>query len=172
MKKYLSLIILMVLSLNLFAQEKYPIPVRTSDQKHSRAVSQVWVFIAAGINLSKAQGITPYDYGKSLGKMFAPSWGAGNNFDSYVKGVVFNYESLRNVTDSPIRVIENSDGSVSILQNEKAWHKYLPDGNPYASFNEVFECMKGANEPIADHMGATFRMELKDTLIVTTLKRK
>lgn len=172
MKKFLSLAILLIISANLNAQEKYPVPVRTSDQKHARAVGQAWFMIASGVNLAKAQGITPYEYGKTLGKLFAPTWGSGNNFDSYVKGMIFNYESLRNVSDSPLKVIENSDGSVTILMNENNWHKYLPEGNPFASFSEVFECMKGVSDPIADHMGATFTMELKDTLIITTLKSK
>lgn len=172
MKKFLSLIILTVLSLNMVAQEKYPVPVLKSDQKHARAMGQLWVFIAAGINMAKAQGITPYEYGRSLGKMFAPSWGEGNNFDAYVKGTIFNYESMRHVSDSHVRVIESSEGSVSVMVNEKVWHKYLPEGNPYASFSEVMECMNGINEPIADHMGATCKMELRDTLIITTLKRK
>ena len=69
-------------------------------------------------------------------------------------------------------VKENQDGSVSIAFNEKVMHKYFPEGNPYANFNEVLEFMKGINEPIANHMGATMKTEVKDTLMIYTLKKK
>jgi hypothetical protein len=51
-------------------------------------------------------------------------------------------------------------------------HKYFPDGNRYASYDEFIEYMKGFNEPVDDHMGATFTMEIKDTLMIFTLKKK
>jgi hypothetical protein len=172
MKKYLTIIICLFLTGILLAQEKYPIPVRTSDQKHGRTLSQFCLVSAAGINFAKANGVTPYEYGKYMGNLFAPSWGAGNNFESYVKGTIYNLENFRHVSDALLTVKENQDGSVSIISNEKIWHKYLPDGNPYASYTEFLEYMKGVNEPIANRMGATIVTEIKDTLLIFTLKKK
>jgi len=172
MKKYLTFIICLILTGSLVAQEKYPIPVRTSDQKHNRTLGQFCVASAAGINFAKAHGVTPFEYGKYIGNLFAPSWGAGNDFDAYVKGSIFNLENFRHVSDAVLTVKENQDGSVSIISNDKMWHKYIPDGNPYASYNEFLEYMNGLNEPIANHMGATFTTEIKDTLLIFTLKKK
>jgi hypothetical protein len=39
-------------------------------------------------------------------------------------------------------------------------HKYFPDGNCNTSYDEFIEYMKGFNEPVDDHMGATFEGEL------------
>jgi hypothetical protein len=172
MKKYLTLIICILLVNNLLGQEKYPIPVRTADQKHARTLSQFWVVGAGGINFAKTHGVTPYEYGKYLGNLFAPSWGAGNDFNAFVKGTIYNLENFRHISDAPLVVKENQDGSVSIALNEKIMHKYFPEGNPYTSFDEVFEFMKGVNEPIADHMGAIVKAEVKDSLVIYTLKKK
>jgi hypothetical protein len=51
-------------------------------------------------------------------------------------------------------------------------HKYFPDGNCNASYDEFLEYMKGINEPIADHMGATITLKRQDTQLLFTLKKK
>jgi hypothetical protein len=172
MKKSLSLLICILFAGVLIAQEKYPIPALSSDQKHERAVSQAWVLLASGMNFAKMHGISPFEYGKYLGNLFAPSWGDGNDFDQFVRGSIFNYESFRHVTDAPLQVKENPDGSVTVLTSEQMWHKYFPDGNPFASYNEFLEMIRGLNEPIANHMGATVTMESKDNQLIFTYRKK
>ncbi len=172
MKKALSLIICVLFSASLVGQEKYPIPVMTSDQKHGRTMSQVWVIAAAGMNFAKTRGISPYEYGKILGSQFAPSWGPGNDFEGFVKGSIFNFESFRHVSDPAIYVAENSDGSVTVLTPDIMWHKYFPDGNPFAAYNEFLDFSKGLFEPIADHMGARIEMTVKDPSVIYTFRRK
>jgi hypothetical protein len=172
MKQYLTFIICFVLVGSLYAQEKYPIPELTSDQKHDRTLGQFWVMTAAGINFAKTHGVTPYEYGRYMGELFAPSWGDGNDFDAFVKGSIYNYENFRHLSDALLTIKENQDGSVNIIMSDKMWHKYLPDGNPYGSYSEFLEFMKGVNEPIANYMGATFKSEIKDTLLIFTFKKK
>jgi hypothetical protein len=172
MKKYLAFITCLILACSLFAQEKYPVPVRTGDQKHSRMIYQYWALSAAGLNFAKTHGVTPYDYGKYMGNLFAPSWGAGNNFEAYVKGMIGNWESMRLATDPGLVIKEDKDGSVSISSNDKILHRYFPEGKSYSTYDEFREYFKGVNEPIADYMGAKVLLELKDTLIVFTMRKK
>jgi hypothetical protein len=172
MKRTLSLFVCLLLGYSLLAQGKYPIPPLGSEEKHVRAVSQAWVIAAAGINYAKTKGTTPYEYGKYLGNLFAPSWGQGNDFDTFVRGSIFNFESFRDDTDSPLQIKENSDGSVTIVTADMMWHKYFPDGSPFVSYSEFLELIKGLNEPIADHMGGTVTMESRDGHLMFTYRKK
>ena len=172
MKKSLTIIICLVLTASLIAQEKYPVPVRTADQKHGRALFQFYSCLAAGISFAKAHGVTPYEFGKYMGNLYAPSWGAGNDYEAFVKGSIYNFESFRHVTDAALVVEENKDGSVSIIMNDKMWHKYFPEGKGYASYGEFNECMKGLMEPISNHMGATLSKENRDSLLIYTFRKK
>ena len=172
MKKYLILIICLVLAGKLNAQEKYPIPVLTGDQKHGRMIGQFWYLCAAGCNFAKAHGVIPYEYGKYIGNLYAPTWGEGNNFEGYVKGMIYNFECLRLSSDSGLVVKENEDGSVSIRLDGNFLKRLFPDGNGFASYDECVEFLKGINDPIADHMGATIKIEFQENLMITTLKKK
>lgn len=172
MKKCLTFFICLLLTASLLAQEKYPVPVRTGDQKHGRTLFQLYSTLAAGISFAKAHGVTPYEYGKYMGNLFAPSWGAGNDYEAFVKGSIFNIENFRHISDAGLIVEENNDGSVSIVTNDKMWHKYFPDGNGYASYDEFSECMKGLWEPLSNHMGATLSQETRDSLLIYTFRKK
>jgi hypothetical protein len=157
---------------NLSASEKYPVPVFTGDQKHRRTLSQTWSLCAAGINFAKKHGVTPYEYGKYFGKLYAPTWGTGNNFDKLVKGTIYNTENFRHISDPGLAIKENSDGSVSLLTSEKMWHRYFPEESPFASYAQFLEFSKGIYEPIADYMGASVKLETKDSLLIFTYKKK
>jgi hypothetical protein len=63
-------------------------------------------------------------------------------------------ELTRSKSDPAILVKENGDGSVTILSNEKIWHRYFGEDNNMASYTEFMDFIKGLYEPIADHMGA------------------
>jgi hypothetical protein len=61
MKKIFFSMVCILLAGTLLAQEKYPIPVRTADQKHGRTLSQFYWVNAAGIAFAKSRA--PYEYG-------------------------------------------------------------------------------------------------------------
>ncbi len=114
MKKYLTIIICLALACDLLAQEKYSVPVFTGDQKHEGMLRQFWYLAAAGCNFAKTHGVTPYEYGKYVGNLFAPTWGAANDFEGYVRGMIYNFEFMRLNSMAALVVKENEDGSVSI----------------------------------------------------------
>ena len=107
-----------------------------------------------------------------MGNLFAPTWGAGNNFEAFVKGSINNIENFRHITDANLVVEEKNDGSLSIIMNDKMWHKYFPEGKGYVSYNDFNECIKGLMEPISNHMGATFSKETRDSLLIYTFRKK
>ena len=172
MKKYLLVATGLLLSGVVSSQEKYKVDVPTAEQKHSVAIYQLYSFMGAGINFAKSQGVSPYEYGKYVGKLFAPSWNPANDFNVLVQGAMSHSELTRRASDPSVQVKENPDGSVTILSDEKMWRLYFSDNSNLASMNEFMDFLKGVYEPIADRMGGTARVELKDGSMVVTLTKK
>ena len=143
MKKVIIAAAFILLAGVVFGQGKFTVPELSFEQKHNRTNSQFPVLIAAGINFAKTQDVTPYEYGKKIGKLFAPTWDKEAGFDGYVNGVIYISESSRTTDDGPIEIKENDDGSVTIIRDQGPMSKY---GDTYATFEERCECMTGIAE--------------------------
>ncbi|HLN54423.1 MAG TPA: hypothetical protein VK207_00445 [Bacteroidales bacterium] len=173
MKKILVMFGCILFNAGVYSQAKYTVPVRTVDEKHQNLVFQLYMAgFGGGVNFAKAHGTTPYEYGAYLGKLFAPGWGAPNNFDALVKGWLVNLEDSRVAGDPAIVVQENQDGSVSITASEQMLHKYFPDGNEIISFNEYLDCMRGIFTEIGNYLGAKVNIDNKDGVMVFTYIKK
>jgi hypothetical protein len=172
MKKMVLFVVCFILAGALLAQEKYPIPVRTADQKHGRTLSQNYWSNAAGIAFAKSRGVTPYEYGIYVGNLAAPTWGPGNDFEGLVRGTINNLENFRHISDPPLIVKENEDGSVTIIASDKMIHKYFPEGKSIVSYDEALQTMNGTMKPVADHMGAIMTIERRDTVLMVKLMKK
>ncbi len=154
------------------AEEKYPVPVLEVNQKHGRVLGQAWATDAAAIHFAKSKGVSPYEFGCYIGKLFAPSWGTDRSFDRLIKGSLFNIETFRHITDTAIEVNENTDGSVSIVTSENMWHKYFADNNPFASFSEFMDFSRGLFGEIAAYMESDFAMEITNAKVIFTFRKK
>jgi len=172
MKKLLSIAICLVFIGSAFGQEKFTVPERTPEQKHKRAMYQSWSIYAAGINFAKSQNISPYEYGKFVGNLFAQSWNKENGFDGFVNGMIYNWENFRIDSDGQLVVKAKDDGSVIIKYPAVMLQKYFPEGNPYASFQDALDCMQGVLESIAEYMGCTIIQEANEESIINTFSRK
>ena len=172
MKKLLSIAICLVFIGSAFGQEKFTVPERTSEQKHNRTLYQYWSIYAAGINFAKSQDVSPYEYGKLIGNLFAPGWNKENGFDGFVTGMVFNLENSKTDAEGQMVINELDDGSVIIKYPARAWKKYFPEGNPFASFQDVMDCLRGIMEPIADYMGCAVIQEVTVESIIITINKK
>ena len=155
-----------------FGQEKFTVPDISPAQKHNRTNSQFWIMHAAGINFAKAQDISPYDYGKHIGNLFAPSWNKEAGFEGFVNGVIYNWETFKSDEDGPILLKVKEDGSVSILVPIEAYRKYFPGENAYATFEETMECWQGIVEQIADYIGSVATMKITEESVVTVISKK
>ncbi|HLN54727.1 MAG TPA: hypothetical protein VK207_01975 [Bacteroidales bacterium] len=173
MKKLLFSLISILFSAGMFAQDKYPVPVRTVEQKHQNLVFQLYIAgFGGGINFAKSHGATPYEYGTYLGKMFAPGWGEPGNFDRLVKGWLVNLEDSRVASDPPLVVKENQSGSVSITASEQMFHNFFPDGNEIVSYTDFLDFLRGIMSEIGDYLGAKVSIDNKDGLLVFNYVRK
>ena len=139
-KTILSVVTCILLSGLIVAQEKYSVPVRTGDQKHARTLFQLYWSQAAAISFAKEHGISPFEYGRYIGNLAAPTWGPGNDYEALVKGIIYNVENFRHVSDAALDIKENEDGSVIIIANDKMMHKYFPEGEGPASSEGAFPC--------------------------------
>jgi hypothetical protein len=157
---------------SLLAQEKYPTPTIPLDQKFNRSVNQIWALTAAGINQAKANGISPYDYGRSIGKLYAPTWG-NRDFDGFVKGMLGNFEYLRTPQEKPAVAKVNPDGSVALITDDKVMHTYF-DRKPFnVNYEECLQYFNGILDVFASdiiHGKATY--EHQDSVLVTTIRRQ
>lgn len=172
MKKLLVITVLLLFGGFTFSQDRFTVPDITPAQKHNYTIFQFWVMHAAGINFAKAQGTSPYDYGKHIGNLFAPSWNKETGFDGFVNGLIYNWETFKSDEDGPMKIKENDDGSVTIEYPIKAWKKFLPEGNSYASFHESMESIRGIIETIADYLGCTIAQEISQESILFTIDEK
>ena len=172
MKKSLSLLFCLVLMGTVIGQEKYSVPEVPVKKKLTRTYIQTWAIIAVGVDFAKSQGVTPYDYGKYLGKVFAPSWNKEAGFEGFVKGIIYNWECFKIDEDGPMVIKEKDDGSVLLIIPIQTWKKYFPEENPYATFEDVIACMQAMIEEIADHMSSEAKVELTEESIIYEFSKK
>jgi len=172
MRKLLVITALLLLAGIAFGQEKFTVPDITPTQKHNQTNYQFWIMHAVGINFAKAQDISPYEYGKYIGSLFAPSWNKEAGFDGFVSGLIYNWETFKSDEDGPMVIVENDDGSVTVKYPINSWKKYLPDGNLYASFQESMESLRGIGETIAEYLGCTIAQEIDQESIYFTINKK
>ena len=155
-----------------FAQNKYSTPVRTAPENHYLALQQLWAVHSAGIHFAKTHGTTPYEYGKYVGNLFAPSWDEARGYDGYVKGVIFNLETFRVPADGEMEIIENCDRLVSIKFPAVAFKKFFPEGRYFITFDEFCQAMNGMFEPLAGKMGATTNVKNTGEWLIFEIRKK
>jgi len=172
MKKLIITVAFILFAGVVFGQEKFTVPDITPAQKHNRTNFQFWFMHAAGINFAKTQDTSPYEYGKYIGNLAAPSWDKEAGFDGFVSGLIYNWETFKSDEDGPMIIKENDDGSVTIEYPIKAWKKFLPEGNSYASFQESMESLRGIGETIAEYLGCAIAQEISQESIFFTINRK
>lgn len=172
MKKLLGICICLLFVGSLFAQEKFVVPERTPQQKYVRTTYMMWSWYAAGINFAKSQGVSAYDFGKYVGSEFAQTWDIEKGFDGFVSGMIYNWENMRFDSAPDIIIKENDDGSVVITSPAVIIKSYFPEGNPFASYKEAMDCMRGMMEEIGDYLGCAFSQEVTEDFIVNTFRKK
>jgi hypothetical protein len=172
MKQVFLTLLCMAVAAGLLAQEKYPTPTPTADQKFKRAVNQYWSLTAAAINQAKANGITPYDYGKSIGKLYAPTW-RNPDFDGFVKGMLWNFEMFRAPQEKQAVAKENSDGSVTLSMDDKVIHGFFANKPFNVTYDEVLDYYKGITEVFAsDIIQGKTSYKHQDSVLLYTFKRQ
>jgi len=172
MKQFVGILFCLLLTGTLLAQEKYTVPNISVEDKFSRTLGQFWGIFATSVDFAKSQGITPHDYGKYLGKVFAPTWNKEAGFEGMVRGTVYNWETFKKDEDGEIKIKEMDDGSVKISVPIRAWNQYFSENFPPVSFEEVLECMQGIMDEIATYLDAEALQKITDEEIIFVLKEQ
>jgi hypothetical protein len=170
MKKYFTFMICLLVTFNLFSQEKYSVPTRTDEQKFNRAMYVGWYWVGLSAKIAKEDGKDLYESGRRAGKIISPTWGKQNDLDGLVNGWIFNCANNKRAKDSAPAVRENADGSVTIITDDNSSHDYFPEGGLIA-YDEFLKYWKGILDVIAEYKGATMVMEHQDSVLVYTFRR-
>lgn len=172
MKRYFALIICLIMTANLYCQEKYPVPTRTCEQKFNWSNWVGWLWMGYSAKIAKEDGENLYESGRRMGQLVAPTWGKQEaNLDALVKGWVGNCVNFQRAKDSAPEVKENPDGSVSVIADDNSIHDFFMEGGSI-SYDEFLEYWKGIFDVVADYKGATILIDHQDSLMVYTFRKK
>ena len=170
MRRFICIALSVVLMGSLFAQERFPIPELTYEQKYSRVLAETFGFVSTGINFAKSQGVSPYDYGIYVGNIYASYWNPEIGFEGFVKSFIGSWECMKTDQDGKINITENSDNSVSIEFPKNAMTKFIGRENPIATIEEVVEYFKGILTQITAKFKSSVTIEITDTYLTFNLK--
>jgi hypothetical protein len=172
MKRIFVFLLGLMFSAALLGQEKYAVPDISVENKFNRTLGQFWGLFAASVDFAKSQGVTPHEYGKHLGKVFATTWNKDAGFEGMVRGTIYNWETFKTDEDGPVKVKEMDNGSVIITVPRRAWDKYFSENFPPIAFEEMLECMQGIMDEIANYLGGEVKQKITDEDVIFELKEK
>ena len=154
-------------------QETFKLPELTVEQKYKSMVRMFWGNIAPGIRFAKSYNVSPYEYGKFYGKLFAQYWNKEVGFKGYVQGVLRNWSFFITDTDSKIIIEKESDNMLIFKVPPSAFFNYFgKEGRHGVSAEEMLQMINGSHEQIAGYLGCTSNMVLEGEWIIVTVKEK
>ena len=150
----------------------FKVPERTAVQKHNRMVSFTYNGIIAGIAHTKKSGGTTSDYGKFCGDLYKTGWNRAGGFEGFVRGALFNFESLRRESDPPIEIIQQDNNSIQFKWKAN-YRGALGDTLYGVTFEDITEWNATTYAIIGEYLGATYEQEvMADDRLKITIKRK
>ena len=153
MKSIVSFIVFILLSTIVSAQEKFPVPDLSVDQKTEVLYSHVIAYAVTGISFAKTQGVTPEDYGKFIGQKFKAFWNPDDGFATLVNRMMYILAGM--YPDNEMVVTKQDSKSVTFrLKNVDISFKNGPMFD--VTYSDFLNCSSGIISVIAEHMGSTF----------------
>ncbi|MGW8315935.1 MAG: hypothetical protein ACWGNV_10070 [Bacteroidales bacterium] len=144
--------------------------IRTTD-KHQQVIWQYWSLFGVSIEFAKEQGVSPYEYGKNIGGMFAQTWNEENGFEGLVNSLASIFECFNTEEDGSVMLVEKSDGSVLLSLPIESRRKYFWGDLSFISLDDLNLCILGVLEQVAEHMGASVSQEITEDKIIYQFKR-
>ncbi|MDH3458496.1 MAG: hypothetical protein OER90_16760 [Gemmatimonadota bacterium] len=149
------------------------LPNRTLEQRFLRgsylSVS-TWV---ASIAYAKSMGQTPEDFGRWVGKLYAPSWSGlrGQGPQAVVRGMHRNFTTYDGAV---MEIVEASESSITVRANRPYIGFYFGDdlqsrGVTVEEYEQVFQVM---NEEICQYLELTCKQRVEEGWVVTTIAVK
>ena len=163
MRKIICIVFCIAFIHNVYGQETFRVPEQTQEQKLLSEIYSQWDILSSAINITRTHGISPYEYGKNTGDLFASSWNKENGFDFYCQKIIYHWENWRTDEDAATFIINKTDESLTFKVSIHGLKNYFGEkGNFGVSFDEMMQCIKGIEEQIAEYLGYTFKMEIEE----------
>ena len=140
MKNLTFLIITIVLSGYLTAQEKFSVPQVTTDQKIEVLYNHVIAYAVTGISFAKSKGVSPENYGKFIGKEFCTMWDQSAGFPLLVNQLMFILAGMH--PDNQMQIVKQDEKSITFrLKNVDLPFKNGPMFD--VTYQDFLDCSKG-----------------------------
>ncbi|GEM_PF-2570245 len=150
----------------------YKIPERTLAQKHNRSIFFANISIIVAISDAKKSGMSAVEYGNHVGNMFKTSWNRAAGFEGWVRGTLFNYESIRGDSDPPMEILSQTLDRIQFKW--KINYKNMFQNDTYGvTFEEFQASFTEIHSVIGDYLGGTYNAVVQaDDWLLITLTRK
>ncbi|MBU8893572.1 MAG: hypothetical protein KOO66_12405 [Bacteroidales bacterium] len=172
MKKLLFTLSFLLCLTFVFGQN-FTVPERTIEQKHNRVVWQTYGIIISEMSYAKSLGKTAEEVSIYTGNLFKTGWNQEGGFESFVKGVLFNFESFRLASEPAIEILQQSENQI-IFKVKNTSKSLFEKGDYYeVSYEEFNNWLLKVYQIIAEHMGAIYEQkEIEDDWIEITITKK
>jgi hypothetical protein len=163
MRKIICIVFCIAFIHNVCGQETFKVTDRTNEQKLLSEIYSQWDILSSAISITRTHGVSPYEYGKYTGDLFASSWNKENGFAYDCEKIIYHWENWRTNEDAATFIINKKDESLTFKVSIHGLKNYFGEkGNFGVSFDEMMQCIKGIEEQIAEYLGYTFKMEIKE----------
>ncbi len=168
--KFLSFVFAGLFSLSsLLAQNPFSVPQLSPEQEKEVLYNHVVAYFAAGINMAKANDVSPEKYGKFIGELFKVFWTPEDGFVFFVNQIMFILKGVNPYSEMEIK--EQNEQMIRFTMSNM--NLLFKQGPAYGiSYNEFLVCSEGILSTIANHMNADFSYRDTNGLYEVTIKAK
>ena len=165
MKTFTIIFLIVLLSATTLAQTTFTLPEMTDVQKHQLATAYCYNNIITAINFAKSKGFTVEEYAKFCGEQFKNN---ETNYTQFVNSFLYAWVSF---AENP-EILSQTENKIII--SAKHVYPYLENVGTLwnVSFKELITWLGTIYEPICENIGCTFKMEITNEGVITTIEKK
>lgn len=157
MKKILSLVILVFLFAQISAQDGFTVPQVSQQEKEQILYNHVIAYAVTGISFAKSKGVSAEEYGRYIGKLFAPMWNPDDGFGALASGMMYILAGMH--PNNEMTIIDQNKNMVKF----KMKNVTMAFGQgPFLGVTEkeFLDCSYGVIDELAKRMNAEFKHKM------------
>jgi len=159
MKTIRLLIILLLFTGFLNAQENFSVPQVTNDQKIEILYSHVIAYAVTGISFAKSQGVSAEAYGKFMGEKFTDFWDPSTGFPLLVNQLMFILAGMH--PDNQMQIVNQDEKSITVkMKNVDISFQNGPMFD--VTYQDFLDCSYGIISVLAEFMHSGFSHKMTD----------
>ncbi|MBS3772010.1 MAG: hypothetical protein KGY69_17285 [Bacteroidales bacterium] len=142
--------------------QEFKIPELTMEQKHNRTLYLAHSFVFSGIANAKAAGMSIDEYADFVAGWAKTTWNKEMGFEGFIKGTLYNWETLRRASDPPIEIMEQNPNRC-IFKCKNNFKEIFQEGPVFGvTHEEMFTWYKVLHQRIGEYLGVGFEMDEMD----------